>query len=87
MNGLGPLTWETIKSSPEKACLLRSPQVLGFCSILYYVHLCAAVQYIFVRPPLEVAIPAMEFWSTICDEALSISLNAADNFVDVPHPP
>eukprot|EP00931_Biecheleriopsis_adriatica_P086256 TRINITY_DN60967_c0_g1_i1.p1 TRINITY_DN60967_c0_g1~~TRINITY_DN60967_c0_g1_i1.p1 ORF type:complete len:854 (+),score=205.76 TRINITY_DN60967_c0_g1_i1:68-2629(+) len=35
MNSLGPLTWETIRSSPE-----------------------------------NVAIPAMEFWSTICDEEL-----------------
>jgi len=35
MNTIGPLTWNTIKSSPEK-----------------------------------VAIPAMEFWSTVCDEEL-----------------
>lgn len=35
MNAIGPLTWETIRSAPEK-----------------------------------VAIPAMEFWSTVCDEEL-----------------
>jgi len=38
MNTIGPLTWETIKNSPEK-----------------------------------VAIPAMEFWSTVCDEELYLS--------------
>eukprot|EP00933_Yihiella_yeosuensis_P040602 TRINITY_DN34928_c0_g1_i1.p1 TRINITY_DN34928_c0_g1~~TRINITY_DN34928_c0_g1_i1.p1 ORF type:complete len:861 (+),score=189.92 TRINITY_DN34928_c0_g1_i1:119-2701(+) len=38
MNSIGPLTWETIKSSQEK-----------------------------------VAIPAMEFWSTVCDEELYLA--------------
>mmetsp|Transcript_29930 Transcript_29930/g.80044 ORF Transcript_29930/g.80044 Transcript_29930/m.80044 type:complete len:868 (+) Transcript_29930:124-2727(+) len=37
MNSLGPLTWETIKTAPEK-----------------------------------VSIPAMEFWSTVCDEELDL---------------
>mmetsp|Transcript_64086 Transcript_64086/g.167769 ORF Transcript_64086/g.167769 Transcript_64086/m.167769 type:complete len:858 (+) Transcript_64086:209-2782(+) len=43
MNGIGPLTWETIRSAPEK-----------------------------------VAIPAMEFWSTVCDEELYL-LDLADS--------
>jgi importin subunit beta-1 len=44
MNTVGPLTWETIKSAPEK-----------------------------------VAIPAMEFWSTVCDEELFLKESGPTN--------
>ena len=40
MNGLGPLTWETIKSSPEKARESTTFSDLRVCVCIYILQIC-----------------------------------------------